>query len=188
MSIMRVRAVKLLALVALILAAGPPAALAARSDKKAIWGPVTVGGRSEFPAYHRLGVGIFEMDLGWAAAAPTPPRNASDPADPAYQWPAEIDYAVQQASRYHMQVALQVLGTPAWANGGRAWNYPPTSVRAFGQFLTAAARRYPSVHLWMIWGEPDRRGNFAIDERVPRDARRLSASQARARATSPSST
>jgi hypothetical protein len=177
---MRVRAIKLLALVALIFAAAPAAALAARSDQKAIWGPVTVGGRSQFPAYHRLGVGIFEMDVNWAAAAPTPPRNASDPADPAYQWPADIDYAIQQASRYHMQVVLQAFGTPAWANGGRAPNYPPTSVRAFAEFLTASARRYPSVRLWMIWGEPDRRGNFAIDERVPRDARRLSPSQARA--------
>ncbi len=130
--------------------------------------------------YHRLGVGIFEMDLNWAAAAPTPPRNASDPADPAYRWPANIGFAIQQASRYHMRVMLQVIATPAWANGGKAWNYPPTRVSDLAEFLTAASRRYPSVHLWMIWGEPDRRGNFALTQRVPRRSRKLTAAQARA--------
>ena len=63
---------------------------------------------------------------------------------------------------------------------GEAWNYPPTHVSAFAQFLTAAARRYPSVHLWMIWGEPDRSANFALDLRVRARARRLTPAQARA--------
>jgi hypothetical protein len=141
---------------------------------------VTIRGRSEFPLYHRLGVGIFEMDLNWADVAPTPPRNASDPADPAYRWPAEISFAIQQASRYHMRIMLQAIATPAWANGGRAWNYPPTRVSPLAQFLTAASRRYTSVHLWMIWGEPDRRANFALVRHVPRRARRLTPAEARA--------
>ena len=174
----RVVTLPLIAIVALALIASP--ALGARSDQKAMWGPVTVGGRSEFPVYHRLGVGIFEMDLNWAEVAPTPPRNASDPADPAYVWPAGIGYAIGQAARYHMRLMLQVIGTPTWANGGRTWNYPPTHVSAFAQFLTAAARRYPSVHLWMIWGEPDRSANFALDLRVRARARRLTPAQARA--------
>ena len=168
----------LVAIVALALIASP--ALGARSDQKAIWGPLTIGGRSEFPVYHSLGVGIFEMDLNWAQVAPTPPGNASDPADPAYVWPADIDYAIQQAARFHMQVMLQAIATPSWANGGKAWNYPPARVSAFAQFLTAASRRYPTVHLWMIWGEPDRHANFGLDQRVPARARRLTSAQARA--------
>src|SRR5262249_55940161 len=32
--------------------------------------------------------------------------------------------------------------------------------RDFARFAAAAARRYPSVHLWMIWGEATREGNF----------------------------
>ncbi|HEY2592459.1 MAG TPA: hypothetical protein VGK33_01010 [Chloroflexota bacterium] len=155
-------------------------ASAARSDAKAIWGPVSIGGKSEFPVYHGLGVGIFEMALKWAAAAPTPPSNASDPADPAYRWPANISYAIQQASRYHMRVMLQVSATPAWANGGAGWTYPPADVGALGQFLTAASRRFPSIHLWMIWGEPDGQANFALTTNVSWRARRLTPSQARA--------
>jgi hypothetical protein len=167
-------------------AAGPhrgtaaAAASVAGSDAKAIWGPVSIDGKSEFPVYHGLGVGIFEMALKWAAAAPTPPSSASDPADPAYRWPANISYAIQQASRYHMRVMLQVSGTPAWANGGAGWTYPPARVGALGQFLTAASRRYPSVHLWMILGEPDGHANFALTTMVSWRARRLTPSQARA--------
>jgi hypothetical protein len=177
---MRARALQLLIAASISLAAFPPPSLANRSDQKAIWGPVTRGGRSEFPVYHRLGVGIFEMDLSWADVAPSPPRDASDPADPAYRWPADISYAIQQASRYHMRVMLQAIATPAWANGGKPWNYPSTRVSAFSQFLTAASRRYPSVHLWMIWGEPDRQANFALTRRVPGRSHRLTAAQARA--------
>ena len=51
---------------------------------------------------------------------------------------------------------------------------------AFARFLTAAARRYPAVHLWMIWGEPDRPANFALDLRVRARARRLTPAEARA--------
>ena len=106
LSPVRVRAggVSLLVSIAIVaLAGGPPAALGARSDQKAIWGPVTVGGKSEFPVYHTLGVGIFEMDLNWADVAPTPPRNPTDPSDPAYLWPADISYAIGQATRYHIE-------------------------------------------------------------------------------------
>jgi hypothetical protein len=177
---LRPRAVVGLIVATIALAAGAPAALGARSDAKAIWGPVSTGGKSEFPVYHDLGVGIFEMNLNWAEAAPTAPRNATDPRDPAYLWPPDISYAIQQAERYHMRVMLLVQETPAWANGGKAWNYPPTHVGALAQFLTAASRRYPSVHLWMIWGEPDRQPNFALTTHVPRDARRLTPAQARA--------
>lgn len=159
---------------------GGAAATAGASDQKAMWGPVTVGGRSEFPVYRTLGVGIFEMDLNWADVAPTRPRNPTDPSDRAYLWPADVSYAIGQAARYHMRVMLQVIGAPAWANGGRSWNYPPTRPNAFGRFVTAAARRYPAVHLWMIWGEPDRAANFALDVHVPARTRRLTPSEARA--------
>ena len=65
----------------------------------------------------------------------------------------DITYALQQAARYHMRVLLQVSRVPAWANGNRGPTYPPTRIGALADFLTAAARRYPGIHLWMIWGE-----------------------------------
>jgi hypothetical protein len=157
-----------------------PAALAHYSPKKAIWGPVTVNGRSQFPMYRDLGVGIFEMQLNWAAVAPTRPRSAQNPNDPAYQWPSDIAYAIGQAARYHIRILLQVLGAPAWANGGNAWNYPPLHTSDYARFVTAAARRYPSVHLWMIWGEPSRRPEFGIVRPASATATRLTPAQARA--------
>jgi len=66
----------------------------------------------------------------------------------------------REASRYHMRVALQIIGAPSWANGGKPWNWAPHNPRDFANFAIAAARRYPSVHLWMVWVEPSRKYNF----------------------------
>ncbi len=166
------------ALIALALAAST--ALGASPAKKAMWGPLTVNGRSEFPVYHNLGVGIYEMDLQWDAVAPTRPLDPSNPGDPSYHWTPRIDYAIQQAAIYHMQVMLQVDATPAWANGGHAGNYPPLHPNDLAEFMTAAARRYSSVHLWMIWGEPNRRPNWATIVPARPLAPKLTAAQAAA--------
>ncbi len=168
----------LLAVFLALIASAP--AYAEYSPKKAIWGPVTVNGQSQFPLYNAMGVGIYEEHLGWSEVAPNPPSDPTNPNDPAYQWPADVTYAISQAAQYHMRVVLQVAGSPAWANGGQAPNYPPNSAGDLAAFLIAAARRYPSVHLWMIWGEPDRKPNFAIDYRVNPNAQRLAPYQARA--------
>ena len=181
MNPVRVRAVTACVLIAgAALAAGSPAACGSRADKKAIWGPVRVNGASAFSVYHDLGVGIFQMGLNWAAVAPNRPRRARDPRDPAYRWPADIDYAIAQAARYRMRILLQVSRTPAWANRGRPDNYPPRDVDRLAAFVIAAARRYPSVHLWMILGEPNRRGNFGSLVSARADASRLTRRQAAA--------
>ncbi len=179
---MKVRGRMLAALVAAFALLGSASASAsvAGPGAKAIWGPVSIDGASQFPLYHGLGVGIFEMDLDWAATTPTKPSHATNPRDPAYRWSPDITYALQQAARYHMRVLLQVSRVPAWANGNRGPTYPPTRIGALADFLTAAARRYPGIHLWMIWGEVTRGPNFALDQLVPRTARRLTPAQARA--------
>ena len=173
MSAVRRRAVAAGVVAAVAALACAPVALGSRADKKAIWGPVTVSGQSAFPIYHDLGVGIFQMSVNWAAVAPRPPRHARDPRDPAYRWPAEIDYAVAEAARYRMRILLQVNNAPAWANGGRPQTYPPRHVKDWARFMTAAARRYPSVHLWMIWGEPNRAPNNGSLIPAPPTASRL---------------
>jgi hypothetical protein len=98
------------------------------SGLKAMWGPSTRNGVSLFPLYHDLGVRIYEDKLPWAAITPTSPRHPTDPRDPAYAWPAEVTQAVAEAKRYHMQVALQIIGAPAWANGGKPWNWAPSEL------------------------------------------------------------
>jgi hypothetical protein len=152
----------LLALV-VILAVTAPAADAAAGHftrKKAIWGPVTYDGRDQFATYHDLGAGIWQAGLLWSDVATTRPEDPTNPADPAYSWPAELDQAVAQARSYHIKVALQVTQTPAWANGGKPRNWVPKRPADLADFMKAAARRYPTVKLWMVWGEPSRQANF----------------------------
>lgn len=147
------------ALALLLLAAVPTSS--ARAFSKAIWGPVYRNGANQFPLYHELGVSIYQADLSWNLIAPNRPRNPANPRDPAYHWPAEIQQAITQARRFHMRVLLQIIGTPPWANGGHAdWSWAPRNPQDFATFASAAARHYPSVRLWMIWGEPTRPGNF----------------------------
>jgi hypothetical protein len=142
--------------------AAVPATAAKRhfTSKKSIWGPVTRGGVSQFPIYNDLGAGIWQDTLNWRDTAPSRPANPRDPGDPAYRWPAALDQAVAEAANYHIRISLLVMSTPPWANGGRPYNWVPNNVSDYTDFLTAAARRYPSVKLWMIWGEPSRRPNF----------------------------
>ena len=132
----------------------------AAAFSKAIWGPAYRNGVNQFPLYHKLGVKIYEDDLVWSQVAPTRPRHATDPRDPAYRWPRSLSVEMNQAARFHMRVMLQIIFTPSWANGGRSQIWAPDRFTDFAAFAMAAARRYPSVHLWMIWGEPDNARNF----------------------------
>jgi hypothetical protein len=150
------------------------------TSKKSIWGPVTRNGVSQFPIYHDLGVGIWQTSLSWIAVAPTRPAHPRDPADPAYHWPAELDTAVSEARKYHIRISLLVMSTPPWANGGRPYNWVPTNISDYTDFLRAAARRYPSVKLWMIWGEPSRRPNFMPETPERQGSTTLTAKQAAA--------
>jgi hypothetical protein len=67
---------------------------------------------------------------------------------------------VREAKRYGMKVSFLAIGAPPWANGGQAWRWAPKQPGDFANFVTAAAKRYSSVHHWMIWGEPSRRQNW----------------------------
>jgi hypothetical protein len=125
-----------------------------------MWGPSVRDGVSLFPTFKELGVKIYEDDLHWNVIAPTRPRHPLNPRDRAYVWPAEVTSAVAQAKRYGMRVALEIIGSPGWANGHKAPKWAPHYASDYANFAIAAARRYPTVHLWMIWGEPSRSNDF----------------------------
>jgi hypothetical protein len=110
--------------------------------------------------YQQLGVSIYEAPLRWSTVATRRPRHPGNPSDPAYHWPSDISQAIAQARAFHMRVLLQIIGTPSWANGGRSASWAPKNPSDYAAFAGAAARRFPNVHLWMIWGEPVERGNF----------------------------
>src|SRR5207247_6650857 len=102
-----------------------------------------------------LGVDAFQIQLTWATAASKRPNRPRDPHDPAYHWDSSVTYAIREAHKHGMQVALLVKGTPGWANGGRTQNWAPKHAGDYGNFLAAASRHYRKVRRWMIWGEPN---------------------------------
>jgi hypothetical protein len=159
-----------------LLGAGVMARDARAAALKAMCGPAVHNGVSLFPTYRDLGVKIYDDHLFWNSIALRRPHNPRNPNDPAYTWPTEVTQAVAEAKRYHIQVALQIIGAPTWANGGKPWNWAPHDPRDYANFAVAAARRYPSVHLWMIWVEPTRTQNFNPLTPAPRFAR-LNAAQ-----------
>jgi len=125
-----------------------------------MWGPGSLHGVSLFPTFNELGVKVYEDALHWNLIALRRPRHPTDSRDPAYDWPSEVTRAVAEAKRYGMQVALEIIGSPSWANGGLPPAWIPLRLRYYTDFAIAAAKRYPSVHIWMIWGEPSRSKNF----------------------------
>jgi hypothetical protein len=123
---------------------------------KMIWGPLSLpNGSSAFPTYHHLGVQVLELQLVWSSTAPTRPGEPTNPLDPAYRWPPEIEQAISQAARWGIKIALLVKGTPGWANGGLDSTWAPSNPADYANFMQAASRRYPTVRYWMIWGEPN---------------------------------
>jgi hypothetical protein len=73
--------------------------------------------------------------------------------------------AVAEGSRYGIEVSVVLTGTPGWANGGRPARWAPSRPADFADFAEAAARRYPQIRHWMIWGEPSKDTNFQPLER-----------------------
>jgi hypothetical protein len=149
--------------------------------QKAVWGPATYRGVNQFPLYRQLGARIYETSIDWNTVAPSEPEDPIDPNDPAYTWPAALASTVAEAQRYGMRVLIQLGNAPAWANGGHGGTgWAPRNARAYAQFVEAAAREYPSVHMWMIWGEPNRAGNFKPEVPASSNQTSLTAAQKRA--------
>lgn len=154
------RAVWVVLTVLVLVVLSAPSAEARYSNKKSIWGPTQVNGVSQFPIYRDLGVGIYQYAVSWRQVAPIRPQRPGDPKDPAYRWPADVDFAIREGRRYGIRVALMLIQTPAWANGGRSQEWAPKRPADFATFARAASRRYPQVRLWQIWGEPSKQSNF----------------------------
>ncbi len=132
----------ILALALMLGASADGAAAAATPVLKAMWGPGVRDGRSLFPTFRDLKVKLYEDVLRWNLVARRRPKNPRNPNDPAYVWPAEVTSSVGQAGRYGMSVALQIIGSPSWANGGKPARWAPHRPRDYADFAIAAARRY----------------------------------------------
>jgi hypothetical protein len=124
-----------------------------------------------FPDYANLGVQVLRINLLWHEVAPTAPAIPSDPAsyDQSKWLPYDNAVKAAAAATPRIQVMLDILGSPSWANGGKpSFRYAPTGTQ-LQAFAKAAATRYsgtyldpnnpgtplPRVIYWGAWNEPN---------------------------------
>ncbi|HET7138067.1 MAG TPA: hypothetical protein VFI04_06905 [Gaiellaceae bacterium] len=101
-----------------------------------------------------LGVHVVRFTLRWDEIAPTAPAAPADPEDPAYDW-SDADAVLDALHAAGVDVVMQLVDTPAWANGDKPPNYLPRSGALFAAFASAAAQRYPWARRWVVWNEPN---------------------------------
>jgi hypothetical protein len=118
------------------------------------FGPGTLNQR--LTTFKRLGVPIVRFSLRWNEVARRRPASPASPRDRAYDW-RRPDRVLRGLRRFGLTPVVTLVGTPAWANGGRQANFAPPHPRDFRSFATAVARRYPWVRYWLIWNEPNKR-------------------------------
>jgi hypothetical protein len=123
-----------------------------QDDAWLIYGPEPPAQRIQI--LQRLGVDVVRMTLHWDTVAERAPKDARDPADPAYDW-SLYDPTLQRLHDAGISVLLSLYGTPSWANGGEKPNRMPTSATALADFAYAAATKYPWIHRWTVWNEPN---------------------------------
>ena len=127
-----------------------------------------------FPLLRQLRTQLIRIDMYWGGplgVARRRPSNAADPDDPAYNW-ALYDRTIRRAAAARIGVVVSIVGTPRWANGGRALNRAPRRALDLQRFAYAAATRYsgsfvpadvdeedadplPAVRSWLAWNEPN---------------------------------
>jgi Cellulase (glycosyl hydrolase family 5) len=116
-----------------------------------------------------LGVDRLRITMLWEAVAPQPgsrTKPAFDASDPAAYPPNAWDRyetVLREARARGMDVSFDLTApAPLWATGTPprediAKTFEPSPVE-FGRFVTAAGRRFPTVHHWSIWNEPNQSG------------------------------
>jgi hypothetical protein len=148
-----------LALAAAALSAPTPVAASryvqfgVQDDAWLLGGPGTFDERLE--QVKELGVDIVRINIRWDSVAPTKPRKQTNHLDPAYRWDAP-DALLLGLQRWKIAPVVTLVGTPAWANRGRAPNFAPTNPNPYANFAVAVAKRYPWIRRWLIWNEPNK--------------------------------
>jgi len=143
-----------LAALALVVAAPAQASHGAefgiQDDAWLMYGPGTLPQR--LTTLENLGVGVVRFTLRWdqvAAQKPTDPRSPSG-----YDWGLSGE-VLDGLHAQGIRTLVTLYGSPRWANGGRSPANLPSS--GFGDFVAAAAQRFPWVRMWTAWNEPNNR-------------------------------
>ena len=109
---------------------------------------------SRLATLDRMGAKLVRYTVNWRQVAPTRPKQAVNPGDPAYDW-TNTDAVLNGLHKHRIAALVTLYGTPAWANGGRKASAIPSSKWSLAAFATAVARRYPWVRMWEVWNEPN---------------------------------
>lgn len=109
------------------------------------WGPGTLEQR--LAKLDALGVDVVRVSVDW---------HATEPSRGAFAW-ASTDEVLRGLHAHGIAPLVTLYGAPRWANGGRSENWAPVSGSSFAAFAAAVAKRYPFVHLWTVWNEPNQR-------------------------------
>ena len=98
----------------------------------------------ELDALAEAGAKWVRCDFAWADL---------EPARGAWNF-SGADAVTAEATSRGLRV-LGILGTsPPWANGGKNWNYPPTDLEAWRNYVRTVAGRYKGlVSAWEVWNE-----------------------------------
>lgn len=111
------------------------------------------------------GVKVTRVDVLWREVAPTRPRDARDPADPAYDW-TRYDEIARGLRARGISAIFDFYVTPAWASRSGLRTAAPRAADG-ARFAGAIARRYsgafpdpqggllPEVRRIEVWNEPN---------------------------------
>jgi hypothetical protein len=125
--------------------AAPGLRVGIQDDAWLQFGPGTIEERVD--RLDALGADLVRVTLEW---------RSIETARGTYDW-ERSDALLQALRQAGLTPMVSIWGTPAWANGGRAANVPPSSAASFATFARAAAERYPWVRQWIVWNEPNQR-------------------------------
>jgi len=109
------------------------------------FGPGTLDSR--LAHFDALGVDVVRVTIDWRATEPRPG---------VYDW-ARADLLLGGLHSHGIAPLVTLYGSPRWANGGFPENYAPASTTSFAAFARTIAERYPYVHMWTVWNEPNQR-------------------------------
>lgn len=107
-------------------------------------GPGTL--ESRFDRLEALGVDLVRFNLHWDRIEAT--RDSPD-------WTTS-DAVLRGLRARRIGAVVGLVGSPRWANGGKAPNFVPQAA-LFAGFAREAATRYPWVREWLVWNEPNKR-------------------------------
>jgi hypothetical protein len=123
--------------------ASPSVGYGIQDDAWLSYGPGALSDRLD--RLDSLGVDVVRVTIDWRKVEPR--KGSAD-------W-GRYDTLLEGLHERGIAPLVTLWGTPAWANGGRGPNWVPTSKATFAAFARRAALRYPYVHLWAIWNEPN---------------------------------